>query len=183
MTEYEKMQCGELFHFSDPEILEKMTRGHKLVDEFNQTAADDSKRRTELLTELLDAPDDICIEPPFHCDFGELIHCGHHFFANFNCTILDGAPVTFGDHVLLGPNVALYTAEHAVDADRRKAGDQFNRPITIGDDTWVGGSSVILSGVTIGKRCVIAAGSVVVHDVPDDTMVAGNPARVIKKLR
>ena len=102
MTEYEKMKAGLCYRF-DAEILEKMYRGHELADAFNQTAARDGKTRTELLLKLLDAPEDICIEPPFHCDFGENIHVGHHFFANFGCTILDGADVTIGDRVLFGP--------------------------------------------------------------------------------
>lgn len=182
MTEYEKMKAGRLYQF-DAEVLEKMYRGHELADAFNRTAARDGETRKKILTELLDAPEDLCIEPPFHCDFGENIHIGHNFFANFGCTILDGADVTIGDRVLLGPNVSIYTAEHVTDYARRAAGDQFTRPVTIGDDTWIGGSAVILSGVTIGKRCIVAAGSVVVHDVPDDTLVGGNPAHVLKKLQ
>lgn len=125
---------------------------------------------------------DMCVEPPFRIDYGVNFRVGRNFFANFNCTVLDCAPITVGDNVFLGPGVQLYTAAHPLDAAERRR-TEFARPISIGDDVWIGGAAIVLPGVRIGSRVVVAAGSVVSKDVEDDVVVAGVPAKVTKKLR
>jgi maltose O-acetyltransferase len=124
------------------------------------------------------------VEPPFFCDYGYNIKMGKSFYANFNCCILDCGPVTIGDRVLFGPAVQVYTVSHPLRPEERNgvAGCEFTRPVVIEDDVWVGGAAIILPGVTIGKGSTVAAGAVVTKDVPPRTVVAGNPARVIKSL-
>ena len=123
------------------------------------------------------------VKPPFRCDFGTEIHLGEKAFVNFNCTILDGAKVTIGARTLIGPDCGIYTPEHPIDWQERNRGIERLKPVTIGEDCWIGGHVTILPGVTIGARSIVAAGSVVVDDVPEDVMVAGNPAVVKKSLK
>ena len=121
-------------------------------------------------------------EPTFRCEFGRNIHLGARFFANFDCVMLDGAPIVVGERVLFGPKVGLYTANHALDRGERAAGACRARPITLGDDVWIGGGTTVLPGVTIGDGAVVGAGSVVTRDVPAGTVAAGNPARVLREI-
>jgi maltose O-acetyltransferase len=121
------------------------------------------------------------IEHNLHCDLGYNIHVGDHFYAGYNCTILDMAEVKIGNNCMIGPNVGIYTASHSIEPmDRNKSG--YAIPIYIGDDVWIGGSCTILPGITIGDNSIVAAGSVVTKDVPSNTVVAGNPAKVIKSI-
>lgn len=124
----------------------------------------------------------IFIEPPFHCDYGSNIHVGEHFYANFNLTILDPGVVTIGKNAQIAPNVSIFTAGHPVHPDSRNSGYEYGIAITIGDNVWIGGNSVILPGITIGNNVVIGAGSVVTHDLPDNVIAAGNPCRVLRKI-
>lgn len=142
-------------------------------------------RETEdLLAEILpNCPRGTLVRPPFYCDYGYNISCGERVFLNYNCVILDVGKVRIGSDVLIGPNVQIYAVTHPVDADERRKGEEWGVDVTIGDDCWIGGSAVICPGVTIGSRCVIAAGAVVAKDVPDDVMVAGVPAKIIRRLR
>jgi len=154
-----------------------------LLKEFNETHFTDCEERKESFDLLFpNVHKTFVIQPPFFCDFGFNIHGGENSFVNSGCTILDGGIVSIGKHVLIGPNVGIYTAVHPIDWQERATGAEYGQPITIGDHCWIGGSAVICPGVTIGNRCIVAAGSVVVKDVPDDSMVGGNPARLIKKL-
>ena len=121
-------------------------------------------------------------EPPFHCEYGSHIEIGEGFYANINCVMLDVGKITIGDHVLFGPNVSLYTAGHPIHPDSRNSGYEYGIPITIGDNVWIGGSCVVLPGVTIGSNCVIGAGSVVTKDIPDNSIAAGNPCRVLRQI-
>jgi maltose O-acetyltransferase len=123
--------------------------------------------------------DDAIIEAPFHCDYGFNISVGAHFYANLNCLFLDCAPIEIGDQVLLGPGVHLYTATHPLSSAERRKGLELAKPITVGDDAWLGGGAIVLPGLTIGDRAVVGAGSVVTRDVPAGERVAGNPARPI----
>jgi len=137
----------------------------------------------EVLDELLPnihATAKVC--PPFFCDYGYNIELGEHVFINFNCVILDGAPVKIGNHTLLGPSVQIYTPQHPMDYMQRREPVESAHPVTIGDDCWIGGGAIICPGVTIGNRCIIGAGSVVTKDVPDDSLAVGNPAAVKRKL-
>ncbi len=125
---------------------------------------------------------EILVEQPFYCDYGYNISVGDRFYANHNLVILDEAEVTFGDNVFVAPNCAFYTAGHPLDAVERNRGIEYARPITVGNNVWIGGNVCVLPGVTIGDNCVIGAGSVVVKDIPANSVAAGNPCKVIKTL-
>ena len=140
------------------------------------------ERRREILEELLgQVGENIFIEPTFKCDYGYNIKVGDNFYANFDCVILDVCPVNIGKNVFLAPGVHIYTATHPLDAEERCSGAEYGKPVTIGDNVWLGGRSVIAPGVTIGNNVVVAAGAVVVKDVPDNVVVGGNPAKIIKE--
>lgn len=140
--------------------------------------------RDALLREILgSAAGRLTVHSPFRCDFGFNIHVGDNFVANFNLTILDEAEVRIGDNVFIGPNTTICTIIHSLDAQERNGGIMKALPVTIGNDVWIASDVVILPGVTIGDRAVIGAGSVVTRNVEADTVVAGNPARVIKSMR
>ncbi|MEM8527873.1 MAG: sugar O-acetyltransferase [Bacteroidota bacterium] len=159
-----------------------LIRAGKLLQKFNLADYENVEFKATILRELLGSVGKgIAIEHNFHCDFGYNIHVGENFYAGFNCTILDVAEVRIGDNCLIAPNVGIYTAGHNINPiDRHKSG--FAKPITIGDNVWVGGHCVILGGVKIGKNSIIAAGSVVIKEVPENTIFAGNPARKIRDI-
>ncbi len=121
------------------------------------------------------------IEPAFRCDYGSNIFVGENFYANFDCVILDVCRVTIGDDCLLGPRVSIFTATHPVDPVLRRSGLEYGKPVRIGDNVWIGGNAVINPGVRLGNNVVVASGAVVVKDVPDNVVVGGNPARILKK--
>lgn len=182
-TEKEKMQAGETYYAYDPELRELQLYTKQLVQKFNNTCFDDCSRDPELLRQIVpNADPTLVIQPPFTCDFGFNIYGGENGFINYDCTILDTARIYLGKNILIGPNVRFYTPMHPIDYQERATGVEHGEPITIGDDCWIGGNAVICPGVTIGNRCIIAAGAVVVKDVPDDSMVGGNPARLIRRL-
>ena len=181
-TEKEKMLAGELYYDFDPELVEARILGRERARHFCEVSPRDSARRRELLSELLGYETDSWIEPPFHCDYGTNIHLGKKVYMNFNCIVLDVAPVTIGDHTMLGPGVQILTASHSLDPEERRSPYEFAKPITIGKDVWIGGGVIVCPGVTIGDRAVIGAGSVVTRDIPCDVVAVGNPARVIKSL-
>jgi maltose O-acetyltransferase len=182
-TEKEKMINGELYYAADPELVKDRKRAKKLVRLFNETPETDVERRTSLLKELLGSTGEkIYIESNFRCAYGYNIHVGENFYANFDCTILDGCSVTIGKNCMMGPGVHIYTNTHPIHARERVTGIEFAKPVVIGDNVWIGGRAVINPGVTIGNNVVIASGSVVIKDVPDNVVVGGNPAKIIKKL-
>lgn len=164
------------------ELKLKNIRAHKLVQEFNNSAIEDFSKREETIKKLFGTVGvDPSIEHNFHCDLGYNIHVGDNFYAGYNCTILDMAEVRVGDNCMIGPNVGIYTAGHSIEPkDRNKSG--YGIPIIIGNDVWIGGSCIILAGVTIGDNSIVAAGSVVTKDVPANTIVAGNPAKILKSI-
>nr|WP_282446830.1 sugar O-acetyltransferase [Aromatoleum aromaticum] len=135
-----------------------------------------------MLGELFGRETDAWVQPPFFCDYGTNIFLGVKVFFNFNCVVLDVAPVTIGSNVLFGPSVQICTATHPISAAERRTGLESAKPITIGSDVWVGGGAIICPGVNIGDRAVIGAGSVVTRDIPSDVVAAGNPARIIRAL-
>ncbi len=181
-SEREKMLAGELYDARDAELSIERERCRDLCWKINATAETQKDERQRLIGELFGKATDAWIQPPFFCDYGRNITLGAGVFFNFNCVVLDVAPVTIGDHVLFGPAVQIYTATHPLDAAVRRSGLESGKPVSIGSDVWVGGGAIICPGVTIGDRTVIGAGSVVVHNIPADVVVAGNPARVIRTL-
>lgn len=180
-TEKEKMLAGERYNLLDPDLeLARKTVKNKLRTYNNSTEEED---RHSMLKDLLGSiGKNVTIWPPFNCIYGENIHLGDNIFFNLNCMIIDNNHVRIGDHAMFGPGVQIYTAAHPLDAVSRNQGWEVTRPITIGNSVWIGGSAILLPGVTIGDEAVIGAGAVVTRDVPAGVVVAGNPARIIRKI-
>ena len=156
----------------------------KKIYKYNNLPPDAQEERTVLLREMLGKTKDgyLNIESPFHCDYGYNIEIGENFFANYNFVVLDGNFVRIGDNVWIAPNVGIYAAGHPLDVGDRIAGWEYAFPVTIGNNVWIGGGVQIIGGVTIGDNAVVAAGSVVIRDVPANTLVAGNPARTVRRI-
>lgn len=183
MTERERMRSGRLYQAGDRELTLARDRAKELCYDFNALRPSDRTGQAALLRRLLGKVGrNPCVLAPFWCDYGENITVGDEFFANHGLTILDCAPVRFGDHVFIAPNCGFHTAGHPVDAPRRNAGWEYARPITVGDDVWFGAGVQVLPGVTIGSDCVIGAGSVVTRDIPPHSLAAGNPCRVLRPI-
>jgi len=176
------MLSGEYYLANDEVLLQERLRCKSLLKQLNVNEYVVTPKVAEILSELLpNAAAGIYIEPPFHCDYGYNLFCGEHVYFNVNCVVLDVMPVTIGNNVFCAPGVQIYTATHPLEAIPRREKEKA-MPINIGDDCWIGGNAIICPGVTIGKRCVIGAGSVVTKDIPDDSLAVGNPAVVIRKL-
>ena len=173
-----------LQHFQpfDPEYFALRKRAKQLCSQINSIPVHLLKQRMPLYQQLFGAVSSAFIEPDFFCDYGRNIFLGADFFANHHCVMLDAAEIRIGDRVLLGPAVHLYTTTHPLDARQRAAGVQMIAPITLGDDCWIGGNTVVMPGVTIGARAVIGAGSVVTHDIAADVVAMGSPCRVIRAI-
>ena len=183
MTEKEKMLAGELYDATDPALMEELARGRSLVHKYNLLDPSDETARHDLLKELLGKTgNSFTFIQPFYCDYGSNIEIGENFFANYCFTVLDEAKVTIGDNVFIAPNVSIYTAGHPIDPAERNTLAEYAKPVTIGNNVWIGGSVTIVPGVTIGDNVTIGAGSVVVKDIPSDCVAAGNPCKVIKYL-
>ena len=182
-TEKEKMLNGDRYDAGDPQLVAERERARDLTRRYNDTAPSDREARRELLAELLGSLGDDCeIEPPFRCDYGYNVHVGENFYANVDCVVLDVCRVDFGDNCQLGPGVHVYTATHPLDASERIEGREYGKPVTVGDNVWVGGRAVLNPGVTVGDDAVVASGAVVTDDVPEGVVVGGNPATVVKEL-
>lgn len=181
-TEKEKMLVGDLYRPSDPEIQADQRRAQSLAHRLNATPPEDAAGRRALLSELLGAyGEGSLIRPPFHCDFGYNIRVGNGCFLNYGCIFLDVVGIEVGDLTQIGPGVQVYAADHPRDAATRRSGLEFGRPVKIGANVWIGGGALIMPGITIGDDAVIGAGSVVTRDVPAGAMVAGNPARMMRR--
>ncbi|GAA3757464.1 sugar O-acetyltransferase [Plantactinospora mayteni] len=179
----ERMLAGDLYRADDPELAALIRRAALLVQRYNSTAADQPERYEALLRELLGAVGDrVVVRPPFYCDYGTQIRIGDRSFLNFNAVLLDVAAIEIGADVQIGPNVQLLTPHHPLDPEQRRAGWEAARPITIGDNVWLGGGVIVLGGVTIGPDTVVGAGSVVTRDLPAGVLAVGNPARVLRPL-
>ena len=182
-AEKKKMLAGELYDPLDPVLCNERQRARLLFKALNDTRDDQDEERARIIKSLIpSAGPEVWIEPPFFCDYGTNILLSGKVFFNFNCVVLDVAPVRIGKNVMMGPAVQIYTATHPLNADERNAGLESGKAIAIGDDVWIGGGAVICPGITIGKRTVIGAGSVVTKDMPDNVFAAGNPCRVIRQI-
>jgi maltose O-acetyltransferase len=176
-TEKQKMLAGELYR-PDDELGAEQAAAKAWMVRYNAALALSVAERHALLRERLGhVGRDAVIRPPFFCDYGYNIRLGDGVFLNFNCVILDVVGISIGDRTQIGPAVQIYAADHPRDAETRRAGLEFGRPVRIGSDVWIGGGAIVLPGVTIGDGAVIGAGSVVTRDVAPDVTVAGNPAR------
>lgn len=184
MTEWEKAQAGFLYDANyETDILKMREKCADLCHEFNMCRPSDVDRQKKLLAKILGRiKGTIVITAPFYCDYGFNISVGDNFYTNHNVTILDGAPVTFGDNVFIAPDCVFSTAGHPLDAEQRNKGLEIALPITVGDNVWIGTQVSVLPGVTIGSNTVIGAGSVVNRDIPDGVIAAGNPCKVIRKI-
>ena len=183
MTEKEKMLAGEIYDACNPELLEELNAVKVLCQQYNNLLPTDFAARNKMLQQMLGQADaDTFINQPFYCDYGKHIRVGKRFFANFCLTVLDEALVTFGDDCFVGPNVSIYTACHSTNPVERNTRQEWAKPVTIGNNVWIGGSVTILAGVTIGGNCTIGAGSVVTRDIPANSVAVGNPARVVKQV-
>ena len=184
MTEKEKMLSGQIYSAIDPELSGELIETRRMIREYNSIDPGDKKWLYAVISRLLGSIGDerIIVVQPFFCDYGKHISVGRRFFSNFNFTVLDEARVTIGDDCFIGPNVSIYTACHSTDPVERNSRQEWALPVTIGNNVWIGGSVTILPGVTIGDNVTIGAGSVVVADIPSNSVAVGNPARVVKKV-
>jgi len=183
MTEKEKMLSGNLYNAGDSELSLERQKARLLFQKINSLGENNKQERNKLFYELFGkAGKCLWVEPPFYCDYGYNVSVGENVFFNFNCCVLDVMPVKIGNNVLIGPNVQIYTATHPIKAKERATMLEFAKPITIGNDVWIGGGAIICPGVTIGNGVVIGAGAVVTKNISENVFAAGNPAKEIKKI-
>lgn len=183
MSEKNRMIGGQIYRANDPELRADMKHARVLTRLFNQTTEEQQAYRRELTQQLFaKSGADLYIEPPFRTDYGCQTRIGEHVYMNYDCIIIDVAPVTIGNHVFFGPRVGLYTAGHPTTAQERREDLEYGKPITIGNDVWIGGNTVVNPGVSIGNNVVIGSGSVVTKDIPDNVIAVSNPCRVLRPI-
>lgn len=184
MNEKEKMLKGEPYDaYYDEELAQDRKQIKDLCFKYNSIPPSERNLRNELIKKIIGkTKKELHIESNFYCDYGYNIEVGEKFYVNHNCVILDCAKVTFGDNVVIGPNCGFYTAIHPLDYQTRNKGIEWAKPITVGNNVWIGGGVTVLPGVTIGDNSVIGAGSVVVKDIPSNSVAVGNPCKVIKEI-
>lgn len=184
MTEYEKMHSGEIYNPSDDAIFEEQLRCLDRLYDFNATRPTEMEKREELLKTMLAEVGENCyIEPPFHSNWGgKNVHLGKNVYFNFNVTLVDDTHIYVGDYTMLGPNVVVATAGHPILPELREKALQFNLPVKIGRNCWLGAGVIVLPGVTIGDNTVIGAGSVVTKDIPANVVAVGNPCKVLREI-
>ncbi|MFC7331071.1 sugar O-acetyltransferase [Marinactinospora rubrisoli] len=182
-TNFERMLAGDLYIADDPEITRRQQRAVRLATRYQAAYAEDAAAARPILAELLGAlGEEAHVRPPLYVDYGDNITIGAGTFVNYNLTALDVAAITIGADCQIGPGVQLLTPTHPLEAQPRRDKFEAARPITIGDNVWLGGGTIVLPGVTIGDNAVVGAGAVVTKDVPADVVAVGNPARVVRRL-
>ena len=182
MTEKELQQAGYLYKLNE-ELWDLHVNAMRMTRILNHLPDDQTDRKKALVQKLFaHAGKDAYVEAPFYCDYGYNISVGDYFFSNYDCVFLDCGKITIGDHVMLGPKVSIYTANHPIDPTVRNYNHDMGIPVTIGSNVWIGGNTVVCPGVTIGDNTVIGAGSVVTKDIPANVVAAGNPCRVIRPI-
>ncbi len=184
MTEFDKLHTGEIYFPGDPEIHKIQTACQEKLCDFNQTRPGELSKRTEMLQEMFAEIGEGCyIEPPLHANFGgHFVHFGQWVYANYNLTLVDDTHIYVGDNTMFGPNVTIATAGHPIDPELRARGLQYNRPVRIGRNCWLGAGVIVMPGVTVGDNVVIGAGSVVTKDIPSNVVAVGNPCRVLREV-
>lgn len=188
----QKMIDGLPYEAGTDELAQLMQKSHTLCAQYNQIVADNDPKREEILNQLIPHHGDGCyLQGPIHFDYGVFTHLGKNFYANYNFTVLDCGPITIGDNVMCGPGVTIASAMHPLQWQQRNPRKQkdgqfttveFSKPIVIGDNCWLASNVTVCPGVHIGNGCVIGAGAVVTHDIPDNSLAAGVPAKVIRKI-
>ena len=180
-SQRDQMLAGELYIADDPQLAAESLRALTLAREFNASDPADAEARRALLRELLGSVGEGTeIRPPLYCDYGHQTHVGARTFINFGVVLLDVATIRIGDDVQVGPNVQFLTPTHPVEAEVRRAKWEAAKPITVGDNVWLGGGVIVCPGVSIGENTVVGAGAVVVRDLPANVIAVGNPARVVR---
>ena len=172
----------QMAYIADQECGEEMNAYKRILHELNTVDRTDGDAICEIVKRLFGKSDGAFVNPPFYCDYGKNIEVGKNFFANYNCMIIDVAKVTIGENCMMAPNVAIYTAGHPIHPAARNSAYEYGIEVTIGDNVWLGGNTVVVPGVHIGSNVVIGAGSVVTKDIPDWSVAVGNPCRVVKKI-
>ena len=184
MSNKDKMHTGELYLPGDVEIMKEQQICLDKLYDYNMTRPTESEKRQKLLKEMFaEIGEDCYIEPPFHANFGgKHVHFGKCVYANFNFTAVDDTHIYVGDYTMFGPNVILATAGHPILPELRQEAYQYNMPVHIGKNCWLGAGVIVLPGVTIGDNTVIGAGSVVTKDIPSNVVAVGNPCRVLREI-
>ncbi|HEJ7646232.1 maltose acetyltransferase domain-containing protein [Klebsiella oxytoca] len=181
-TEKQKMIDGESYNPGDVELSSDRKKLRELLYLFNSSKPSENNLRTDILKRILGKSSGVHIEPNFKCDYGYNIFLEDNFYANFDCIMLDVCPIIIGKNCMLAPGVHIYTATHPIDANDRISGVEYGKPVKIGNNVWIGGRAIINPGVKIGDNVVIGSGTVVTKDISSNCVVAGNPAKVIKKI-
>ena len=183
MNAKERMKSGKIYFCTDEELAKEQLRRLDRLYDFNQTRPSEMPKRMALLKEILAEVGENCyVEPPLHSYWGCHTNLGNNVYANFNLTLVDDTDIYVGDSVLFGPNVVVAVAGHPVDPELRRKVAQFNLPVHIGNNVWIGAGTIILPGITIPDNSVIGAGSVVTKDIPANVVAVGNPCRVLREI-
>ncbi len=183
MNDWEKMQAGEPYNDFAEDLFNRRVRAKKLFRAYNRLDDSETDERNDIMRKLFKSVgSNVWIEPDFRCEFGNNITIGDNVYINFGCVILDCGQVSIGSGTLIGPNVGLFSGNHATDAEERAAGGLIPKPISIGRRVWICGNVSVVPGVAIGDDTIIGAGSVVTHDIPSGVIAAGNPCRVLRKI-
>lgn len=183
MNTKERMHNQKVYFHNDEALVSEQLLCYDMLYDFNHTRPTEVKKRQSILSKLFYEIGDNCyVEPPLHANWGKHTHVGHNFYANFNLTLVDDTHIYIGDYVIIGPNVTIATAGHPITPELRKKPVQFNIPVNIGNNVWIGANSVVLPGVTIGENTVIGAGSVVTKDIPGNVVAVGNPCCVLREI-
>ena len=178
-----KMHNGEIYFSHEQVLVDEQTQCLEILYDYNQTRPSEVEKRKEILSRFFAQMGEDCyIEPPLRANWGRHTYLGKQVYANFNLTLVDDTTIRIGDYVMIAPNVTIATASHPIEPELRKRVGQFNMPVTIGNNVWIGAGSVILPGVTIGENTVIGAGSVVTKDIPANVVAVGNPCRVMREI-
>jgi maltose O-acetyltransferase len=179
----ERMLRGDLYIADDPDLAADFARAQELVDRYNRTLHAEQDARDEILRELLgNVGEGVHVRPPFRCEYGTRVSIGARTFLNYDCLMLDVAPITIGSACQIGTRVQFLTATHPIDPEPRRIGWESGEPIAVGDNVWLGGGVILCPGVTIGDDTVVGAGAVVTRDLPSGVVAAGVPARVIREI-